>query len=125
MNDKSLLALSQALLSDTSVSKQFLQHLFPDESRFQHLLKRWLERPCSTPESEWIRILWADATLQPMLRDLVLSLLFGVPYFQSKIQASATPEPYFQGRLWDYLKAHPLGISGGYFGHWSYPPELR
>lgn len=34
-----------------------------------------------------------------------------------------TPEQYFQGLLWPTIRAHPLGLSGGYFGYWHYPPE--
>jgi len=33
------------------------------------------------------------------------------------------PEQYFQGLLWPTIRAHPLGLSGGYFGYWKYPPE--
>jgi len=34
-----------------------------------------------------------------------------------------TAEQYFQGLLWPAIHAHPLGLSGGYFGYWHYPPE--
>lgn len=34
-----------------------------------------------------------------------------------------TPEQYYQGLLWPTIRAHPLGLSGGYFGYWHYPPE--
>ena len=37
--------------------------------------------------------------------------------------APATPEQYFQGLFWPTIRAHPLGLSGGYFGYWRYPPE--
>jgi hypothetical protein len=33
------------------------------------------------------------------------------------------PEQYFQGRIWNTIRAHPQGLSGGYFGHWHYEPE--
>ena len=34
-----------------------------------------------------------------------------------------TPEQYFRGLFWPTVRAHPLGLSGGYFGYWRYPPE--
>ena len=34
-----------------------------------------------------------------------------------------TPEQYFRGLFWPTVRAHPLGLSGGYFGYWKYPPE--
>ena len=33
------------------------------------------------------------------------------------------PNQYFSGLVWTAIRAHPLGLSGGYFGHWKYPPE--
>lgn len=33
------------------------------------------------------------------------------------------PDEYFSGLVWSVIHAHPLGLSGGYFGHWKYPPE--
>ena len=34
-----------------------------------------------------------------------------------------TPEQNFQALIWPTIHAHPLGLSGGYFGYWHYPPE--
>ena len=34
-----------------------------------------------------------------------------------------TPEQYVRGLFWPTVRAHPLGVSGGYFGYWRYPPE--
>jgi hypothetical protein len=33
------------------------------------------------------------------------------------------PDDYFEAVLWRVILAHPPGLSGGYFGHWHYPPE--
>ena len=33
------------------------------------------------------------------------------------------PEHYFAGLFWRVIEAHPPGLSGGYFGHWTYPPD--
>jgi len=32
-------------------------------------------------------------------------------------------EEYYEGLIWKAIRAHPLGLSGGYFGHWKYEPE--
>jgi hypothetical protein len=34
-----------------------------------------------------------------------------------------TQEEYFGALVWRIIGAHPPGLSGGYFGHWRYPPE--
>jgi len=33
------------------------------------------------------------------------------------------PEHYFQGLFWKIVHAHPPALSGGYSGHWAYPPD--
>lgn len=33
------------------------------------------------------------------------------------------PDDFFESVLWRVIQAHPPGLSGGYFGHWHYPPE--
>jgi hypothetical protein len=32
-------------------------------------------------------------------------------------------DDYFESLVWRVVQAHPRGLSGGYFGHWHYPPE--
>ena len=34
-----------------------------------------------------------------------------------------TAEDHFEALMWRVLQAHPPALSGGYFGHWHYPPE--
>ena len=45
------------------------------------------------------------------------------PPNETRDTAPQTPEQYFQGLFWPTIRAHPLGLSGGYFGYWKYPPE--
>jgi hypothetical protein len=33
------------------------------------------------------------------------------------------PDHHFRALLWNVIGAHPPALSGGYFGHWHYPPE--
>jgi hypothetical protein len=35
----------------------------------------------------------------------------------------APSEIYYEALIWKAIKAHPLGLSGGYFGYWRYAPE--
>ena len=37
--------------------------------------------------------------------------------------AGPAPEQHFGGLLWPLIGAHPPALAGGYFGHWSYPPD--
>lgn len=30
---------------------------------------------------------------------------------------------YFESVVWRVIQAHPRALTGGYFGHWHYPPE--
>ena len=33
-------------------------------------------------------------------------------------------DAYFGALMWRCVGAHPPGLSGGYFGHWRYPPDV-
>jgi hypothetical protein len=118
-----LVSLSCALLGDEHISPRYVSQLFPDESRFGALIARWQQRPEGVTPEDWLRRLWSDNALRAELTDLALSLLFGVPYAARKALDAATPEPHFQGLYWQYTRAHAPALPGGYFGHWSYPPE--
>lgn len=39
------------------------------------------------------------------------------------LKIAGTQEEYYEGLIWKAIRAHPLGLSGGYFGHWKYEPE--
>lgn len=34
-----------------------------------------------------------------------------------------TPLGYYNAILWKAISAHPIGLTGGYFGYWKYKPE--
>jgi hypothetical protein len=38
-------------------------------------------------------------------------------------KTAGTQEEYYAGLIWKTIRAHPIGLSGGYFGHWKYEPE--
>lgn len=52
-------------------------------------------------------------------RDLLAYLYTGALQDMPEVVA----EDYFESLIWRAALAHPPGLSGGYFGHWRYPPE--
>jgi hypothetical protein len=34
-----------------------------------------------------------------------------------------TAEQYARGLVWKAIRAHPMALTGGYFGYWHYAPE--
>jgi len=40
-----------------------------------------------------------------------------------KNRINAEAEEYYSGLIWRAIRAHPLALSGGYYGHWKYEPE--
>jgi hypothetical protein len=40
-----------------------------------------------------------------------------------KERVSATENEYYSGLIWRAIRAHPLALSGGYYGYWKYEPE--
>ncbi|WP_165226244.1 sugar dehydrogenase complex small subunit [Aquisphaera insulae] len=53
----------------------------------------------------------------------VVILLWYLGEIRGQRPAGGRPEHYFSGLFWDVISAHPPGLSGGYFGHWTYPPD--
>jgi hypothetical protein len=41
----------------------------------------------------------------------------------SKQPSPLAEDHHFQAVVWRAARAHPPGLSGGYFGHWTYPPD--
>jgi hypothetical protein len=64
------------------------------------------------PLAQQIIVLWYTSALHS--QDAKGNHLFDFP---------EDPNQYFSGLVWAAIRAHPLGLSGGYFGHWKYPPE--
>lgn len=67
-----------------------------------------------------IEALVGDAAMQPHVRSLLIFLYTG---FGRDGQPSDTPANHFESLMWRAALAHPPALSGGYFGHWSYPPD--
>jgi hypothetical protein len=44
-------------------------------------------------------------------------------WYLGEVRGATTAEHYFRGVFWEVIGAHTPGLSGGYFGHWSYPPD--
>lgn len=53
----------------------------------------------------------------------IIILWYSAELHTSEGVIGGTPEQYFQGLLWPAVRAHAPGLSGGYFGHWTYPPD--
>ncbi|NNT71577.1 hypothetical protein HKT18_05030 [Flavobacterium sp. IMCC34852] len=41
----------------------------------------------------------------------------------SENRIGGTVEQYYSGLIWKVIRAHPPGLSGGYYGYWKYEPE--
>lgn len=62
----------------------------------------------------------SDLALQPHVRKLIAFLYTG---FGEDAMPNDTPENHFESLMWRAALAHSPALSGGYFGHWSYPPD--
>jgi hypothetical protein len=65
-----------------------------------------------------------DTNLGPLAREIIV-LWFTSAFFSEDGKTSTfdTPAQYFSALMWSAMHAHPPGLSGGYFGHWKYPPD--
>jgi|GEM_PF-2013787 len=65
-----------------------------------------------------------DAALWATSREVIsVWLTSRLPAVDRVAPEIVDPAQYFQSRLWTTIRAHPPGVSGGYFGHWHYEPE--
>src|SRR5688500_12583781 len=62
-----------------------------------------------------------DDDLRRVAKVVILIWYFGE--IRGAQDVGGHPDHYFQGLFWPIVSAHAPGISGGYFGHWSYPPD--
>ena len=76
------------------------------------------------PDRGFDELLKEDANAAA-LRQIVLLWYTGFTFSADGRSAltTTTAEAYFEGLLWRAIRAHPPGLSGGYFGHWRYGPE--
>ena len=72
----------------------------------------------------------ADPNVGPMARTLIVFWYTGGIMIPGPGATAAQPDLYFptkeayvRGLVWPTAQAHPMGVTGGYFGYWHYEPE--
>lgn len=126
MSVQCFLALSRVLLGDDGLTEAAAQALYPlllPNPELLALLDRFAARPADVPSPVWVRHeLWEHAQHRRPCEVIIMAWLFGsLPTARGDDLRWA--DRWFAGRFWRYVRAHPPGLSGGYFGHWAYPPE--
>jgi hypothetical protein len=94
---------------------------------WQRALPIWQQRPADDANAWLLARIWSEPDLKRLCQDLAMTLMFGLPYENgAPLQLGSEAQRagrYFRGRFWSMVGGHPLGLSGGYFGHWTYPAE--
>jgi len=67
--------------------------------------------------------LTTEATLRAVAEDIVMLWYASATVDERGVFVFGTLGQYFSSQLWQVIRAHPPGLSGGYMGHWRYPPE--
>jgi len=62
-----------------------------------------------------------DAAMRTVAK--MIAVLWYTGELRSAAVSALTAEQHFGGVVWRIAGAHPPGLSGGYFGHWTYPPD--
>jgi hypothetical protein len=113
---------------DPQLSAQYLERL-TKHARWGSLAERLLtafEAAEVLGEDALEREVLADPELGPAARQVIVLWYTGafVEEDGEKVKWSyGNADHYFAGLLWKVARAHPPMLSGGYFGHWHYPPE--
>jgi hypothetical protein len=75
-----------------------------------------------------IAAITADKTLEATAQSIIFALYCGALLDcagNKDLTPLADPSDHFESLIWQAVQAHAPGLSGGYFGHWRYPPEDR
>jgi hypothetical protein len=67
------------------------------------------------------RRIMASDELRPGAAAIILIWLTGAP--EADRPSAPTEAQHFSAELWRIIHAHPPALSGGYYGHWAYPPD--
>jgi hypothetical protein len=127
------LALSRVLTGvaalDPQRGGQYLDRLLssPWAPSLQRVLERFRElKPDATLEAQVTRHILGDETLRATVCQIVLLWLTSAlrdNQASPLVLRYGSEEAYFSGLAWQIMGAHVPGLSGGYFGHWRYPPD--
>jgi hypothetical protein len=68
--------------------------------------------------------LWQDANNKKICQSIIRA------WYSASLSAAADgfdfmapTDVYYEALIWKTVEAHPLALSGGYFGYWRYAPE--
>lgn len=124
-------ALTGIIAADRRLAPALLEGIATGRAELvERLLQDWAAKPAGADPHEWIAAnFWSDADTKRVCQDIILSWLFGQVFKDGAPQPAPAASQellaalWFSGAFWGLAKAHPPGIPGGYFGHWSYPSE--
>jgi Membrane bound FAD containing D-sorbitol dehydrogenase len=127
------LALSRILTGvqnlDATLGRQYLDRLAstPFEPALRQILERFRGLKDDDTRADQVkREIVANDLLRPTVCQIILL------WYTSAIPDNlttplvlryGTQEEYFSALGWRIMGAHVPGLSGGYFGHWRYPPD--
>lgn len=112
------LALCRALSGFDDVSERFATAALDNLARQTD--GAGIEALLAKFEAEGAGAVADDPALQGHVRALIAFLYTG---FGQDGMPDDMPENHFESLMWRAALAHPPALSGGYFGHWAYPPD--
>ena len=120
------IALTGELKLNRSLAGGLLARLqgAPEAAVLPQLLQTFQEimaQPSDQQEQAIRDMIMGDAAMRTAARMLVV--LWYTGELRSATVSALTEEQHFDGVVWRIAGAHPPGLSGGYFGHWTYPPD--
>jgi hypothetical protein len=112
---------------DREIATQYLERIGqePAGRQLEELLRVFREITSggeNVVEGVRARIM-GDDSLAPLAQMIVILWFTSVILDDKGDWKFDRPEQYFSGLMWGAVHAHVPGLSGGYHGHWRYPPE--
>lgn len=129
---KDFIELSQVLVGqprlDQELADSYLNRIRPLAPHGQHLdqliaVFKEIKAGGGNINSEIETRIMKDAALGPLAQQIIFIWYTSGVSADGEVWQFGSAEEYFSALLWPAIRAHTPGLSGGYFGHWKYPPE--
>lgn len=122
MNDDAAFLEASRQLTGLESLPPFLAAVYRDRVASVHGSAA-LSRLLDVPKDALLATLEEDDELRAVAESVVMLWYASATVDASGTFTFGTPRQYFSSQLWQVIRAHPPGLSGGYMGHWRYPPE--
>ena len=115
---------------DPEIGKQYAARVSATSAgvHLKELLDVWSQISANGPPTKEVfaaKVL-GNADLAPVVQEMIQLWFIGAIFDTTGDRPKwiyGTPQQFFSALVWPLIGSHPPALSGGYHGHWRYPPD--